>query len=156
MATKILSYFDGEHWRILKVPQGYFHRPVSGSPTWNSGIPQSLSTDQAEEMFHRLPEDESLLRAKDLQYKRTFSIGATKTQCFQFTTAEGDPFTVQIPAVTLRALQTEFPGKRRLPELRLAHLALEYALEHGPPEIEIEIDGPIWSMIKHRLGANPW
>ena len=102
-------------------------------------------------MFRPLPESESLLTVNDLKYKQTYRIGSSNILCFQFATAENDPFTVYIPPDTLRALQQEFPGKKRVPEMRIAQLVVEYALEHGIPEIEVSLDGPIGDLLRNRF-----
>ena len=151
MSTRILSFVkDGQHWRIMKVPHGYYHRFVQDSSNWRAGIPASLAQEEIEDSFQQLTPGASLLHPTDLKYKGTYHIGATNTTCIQFVTTAGDLFTIKIPSRTVHALQTE-TKTRKLPDIRMARLALEYIVEQGIPEIDMELESAVYDLVRARL-----
>lgn len=134
----------------MKVSHGYYHRSVPNSPEWLAGIPPTLSQEEIEESFQQLSPSASLLSLGDLQYKGTHQIGATNAVCVQFVTTFGDLFAVTIPSNTVYALQAEVKTKK-LPELRIARLALEFLVDQGFPEIEIALESVVFEVVKTRL-----
>ena len=151
MSTRILSFVkDGHHWRVMKVPHGYYHRSVQDSSTWQTGIPASLAQAEIEDSFQQLAPESSFLHPTDLEYKGTYHIGATNTTCVQFVTTAGDLFTIHIPSSTVHVLQTEMKTKK-LPDLRIARLALEYLVDQGIPEIDVELESAVLDVVRARL-----
>ena len=151
MATKILSFLkDGKHWRIMKVPQGYYHRSVPNPSEWLSGIPAMLSQEEIEDSFQQLSPDASLLKLTDLQYKSTHHIGATNTVCVNFVTTSDDVFTITIPSDTVHALQAA-AKRKKIPELRIARIALEYLVDQGLPNVEVEAGSAVFDLVKGRV-----
>ena len=151
MATRILSFLkDGQHWRIMKVARGYYYRGVPNSPEWLSGIPATLSQEEIEDSFQQLSPNASLLKMSDLQYKSTHQIGATNTVCVKFVTTSDDVITITIPIESVHALQAAAKMKK-IPELRIARIALEYLVDQGHPEIEVESGSAVFDLVKARL-----
>ena len=151
MATKILSFLkDGQHWRVMKVPHGYYHRCVSNPPEWLSGIPVTLSQKEIDDAFQQLSPNASLLKMNDLQYQSTIHIGATNTVCIKFMTTSDDVFTITIPSDSVHALQAAAKMKK-IPELRIARIALEYLVDQGLPEIVVESGSAVLDLVKARL-----
>ena len=134
----------------MKVPHGYYHRSVPNPPEWLSGIPAMLSQEEIDDSFQQLSPSASLLKLTDLQYKSTHHIGATNTVCVKFVTTSDDVFTISIPSNSVHALQAAVKVKK-IPELRVARLALEYLVDQGLPEIEVESGSAVFDMVKARL-----
>ena len=134
----------------MRVPHGYYHRSVPSSPEWVAGIPPTLSQVEIEDSFEQLSPSASLLNMTDLQYQSTHHIGATNATCVQFVTTSGDLFKVTIPSNTVYALQAEVKPKK-LPELRIARLALEWLVDQGIPEIEVALKSVVFEVVKSRL-----
>lgn len=136
----------------MKAPHGYYHRSIQDSSTWLTGVPPSFVQKEIEDSFQQLDPGASVFHPNDLTYKGTYHVGATNTTCVQFVARTGDVFTVKIPSTTVQALQTEMKIKK-LPELRLARLALEYMLDQGIPEIEVEVESAVFHIVRTRLAA---
>ena len=109
-----------------------------------------LSQEEIEDSFQQLSPSASLLKLTDLQYKSTHHIGATNSVCVKFMTTSDDVFTITIPSNSVYALQAVVKVKK-IPELRIARMALQYLVDQGLPEIEVASGSVVFDMVKARL-----
>lgn len=154
MSFRILSFFiEGVNWRVAQTPGGYFHRGTEGMPEWKSGIPAGIASEVVESTFGQFTDGPPSLEPRNINFKLTFRIGHSDTDCFIFSSPEGDLFSVKIPQATFTALQEAFPTQS-LPRMRIARMAVQQALAEGFPEIELLAGGTVYDAVKSQITSS--
>ncbi len=155
MALRILSfYIEGTTWRVAETPTGFQHRQLSDSPEWLPGIPDGITHDVIANTFSQFSPEEPNLYPADVTFKLTYRIGLSETDCYLFSSSEGDLFSIKIPPDTFRVLQKALPFEN-LPRLRVARLAVENALALGMPECELTPDNSVFEHVRNQLLSAP-
>lgn len=156
MSLKILSFFhEGVTWRVVKTPEGYSHRNHSGMPEWLPGLPSEIALDIVESTFQQFTSNEDALQPCDLTFKLTYRVGHSNVECFIFSSAEGDPFSVKIPLATFAALQEALPSET-IPRMRIARLAVQQAISLGFPSVELLPGTPLYVTVLSQVsGSSP-
>ena len=121
-------------------------------PEWKAGIPAGIDKEIVESTFRQFSSDDDSLQPHGLTFKMTYRIGRSNTECFVFSSPEGDLFSVNIPPATFAALQETFPSQS-LPRMRIARIAVEQALSAGLPELELLPAGTIYESVQTKLKA---
>lgn len=153
MSLKILSFFiEGVTWRVAQTSEGFFHWGPAEVPEWKAGIPEGIDKKIVESTFRQFSSDDDSLQPHGLVFKMTYRIGRSNTECFIFSSPEGDLFSVKIPPATFAALQETFPSQT-LPRMRIARIAVEQALSAGLPELELVPAGSIYEAVQSKLKA---
>ncbi|MDR4494168.1 MAG: hypothetical protein AB7P17_07480 [Nitrospirales bacterium] len=151
MSLKILSFFiEGVTWRIAQTREGFFHWGPAEVPEWKAGIPTGIAKEIVESTFRQFSSDDDSLEPHRLTFKMTYRIGRSNTECFIFSSPEGDLFSVKIPPATFSALQEAFPSQA-LPRMRIARIAVEQALASDLPELELLPSGSIYESVTSKL-----
>ena len=153
MSLKILSFFiEGVTWRIARTSEGFFYWGPREVPEWKAGIPEGITKEIVESTFRQFSSDDDSLQPHCLNFKMTYRIGRSNTECFVFSSPEGDLFSIKIPPATFVALQEAFPSQS-LPRMRVARIAVEQALSSGLPEMELIPSGSLYESVKSKLIA---
>jgi len=153
MSLRILSFFiEGVTWRVAQTAEGFYHWGRTEVPEWKAGIPAGVTRETVENTFRQFPSNDDSLKPHHLTFKMTYRIGRSNTECFIFSSPEGDLFSVKIPQATFTALQEGFPTQA-LPPMRVARITVEQALSAEMPEVELLPSGPLFEVVKSKLLA---
>ncbi|HQU27631.1 MAG: hypothetical protein KC563_04530 [Nitrospira sp.] len=151
MSLRILSFFiEGVTWRVAQTADGFFHWGQTEVPEWKAGIPSGVTQEIVESTFRQFSTDDDTLKPNQITFKVTYRIGRSNTECFIFTSPEGDLFSVKIPPTTFTALQEAFPT-HTIPKMRVARIAVEQALSSDLPEVELLPGSPLFEGVKTKL-----
>lgn len=151
MSLRILSFFiEGVTWRVAQTADGFFHWGPTEVPEWKAGIPAGVTQEIVESTFRQFSSEDASLKPHHLVFKMTYRIGRSNTECFIFTSPEGDLFSVKIPPATFTALQEAFPTQT-VPRMRVARITVEQALSSDLPEVELLPGGPLFENVKSKL-----
>jgi hypothetical protein len=122
-------------------------------PEWKSGIPSGIDPEVVESTFGQFTDGHTSLEPRTINFKLTFRIGHSDTDCFVFSSPEGDLFSVKIPQATFSALQEAFPTQS-VPRMRIARMAVLRALVEGFPEIELLVGGTVYNAVKAQIASS--
>ncbi len=154
MGLKIISFFnEGVTWRVAQAADGYYHRELSGMPEWRPGLPSNITQDVVENTFKQLSTTDDSLHPGHLAFKLTYQVGHSNLECFIFSSPEGDPFLVKIPAKTFVSLQEAFPSEV-IPRMRVARLVVDQAIQLGLPTLELLPDSPLYDTIHSQMALS--
>lgn len=153
MNLRILSFFiEGTTWRVAQTSGGYFHRRQGDVPEWKAGIPSGISPEIVKSTFGQFSSNDVSLCPQTIKFKLTYRIGHSQTDCYIFSSSEGDLFSVKIPAATFMALQELFPTQT-LPRMRVASLTVQRALAEGFPESELLPGSSLYEAVKAKIAS---